>query len=107
MSLYTHNFNLLPRPPRSSLSLGSESARARLPDVQNVAQLSEFVHRLVFWDVAYSVPSIYTQLKVGASITCVLIFLVMAICVRRMYERSFWIIRLMKRPSGVVIVVRR
>lgn len=103
MSLYSHAFELLPRPDRSIFSSGDEATRARLPDFDTVAQLSQFTHRLIVWQM--DVPSTFTQAKVGASFICILIVVVCLIMARRLYERSFWILRVIKRPAGSILVV--
>jgi hypothetical protein len=102
MSLYSQGFALLPRPARSALSIGNEASRAQLPDFANVEQLTTFVTRLFQYD--FAVPGFFLQLKVGASVICFLIFVVLATISRRMYDKSFWVVRIMKRPSGSVIV---
>lgn len=105
MSLYSKNFTLLPRPARTPFSFGSDATRARLPDFDTVDQLKEFTHRLIVFKLDEATPSIYVQIKVGAALICVLLAVVMAVFARRMYDKSFWLVRLVRRPSGIVLVV--
>jgi hypothetical protein len=102
MSLYSYNFQLLPRPPRSVFSLGPESTRAILPDFGSVAQLSEFNRRLVVLQLS---PNTFIQAKVGASFTIFLLCLVVLIVSRKIYEGSNWFFRIIKRPEGNILVV--
>ncbi|UZJ53069.1 hypothetical protein CBS101457_002389 [Exobasidium rhododendri] len=102
MSLYSNAFQLLPRPSRNFFSSGSELTRAILPDFSDVAQLSQFTHRLLYWKVVF--PSFFIQLKVGASFVCLLIVTVGLILAKRTYDRSLWFLRIMKRPAGSILV---
>lgn len=103
MSLYSYDFQLLTRPARGAFSFGPESTRLILPDFDNVAQLGEFTHRILYWKP--EIPGVFTQLKVGASFVCLLIIVVQATLARRLYERSLWFVRIIKRPEGNILVV--
>ncbi|PWN37774.1 uncharacterized protein FA14DRAFT_19103 [Meira miltonrushii] len=101
-SLYQHGFNLLPKPNRSPLSFGDEATRSQLPDFKTVSELSEFVERLFFYRLP--IPGIYIQIKFCASYVCLLLLIIIMILSGRMYEKTFWILRPMKKPSGTVLV---
>lgn len=103
MSLYSHGFQFLPRPARSIFSLGDEQTRSQLPDFNSVDELAQFVHRLFVYKV--DIVSFFVQVKVGSCMIAFLMLVIVLIVVRRMYDRSFWLVRIMKRPSGPVIVV--
>jgi hypothetical protein len=102
MSLYSYNFSYLPRPERSILSLGSESTRAVLPNFDNVTQLNDFTTRLIVWKM--DVPGLFTQVKTGASYVCLLIVIASLILARRVYKKTFWLIRIIRRPEGIILV---
>lgn len=105
MPLYDHNFQLLSIPARTSLSIGPENTRARLPDVSSVSELSEFVHRLVYLQLDHDALGFWPQVKLSLALVCFLIVVVFLIFIRRMYDHSFWIVRLLKRPKGTIIIV--
>lgn len=102
MSLYTHSFQLLPIPPRSALSWGSESTRARLPNFVDVNEMREFVFHLFVFD--FQVMHVSIHIKVGLACLAFLFIISTLIMARRMYERNFWIFRIAKTPSGTIIV---
>ncbi|PWN37574.1 uncharacterized protein FA14DRAFT_183516 [Meira miltonrushii] len=101
MSLYSFNFDLLPPPPRSRLSWGSESSRAKLPDFKNVEELRQFMTNLFIFP--FPIPHLMLQMKVGAGVLSLLLLVYLLIIARRMYERNFWILRIFKTPTGSVI----
>jgi hypothetical protein len=104
MSLYSYdNITYLPPPPRTALSFGPERTRARLQDFETVEHLSQFVERLFVSDMSY-LPSLRVHLIFSASFTCFLVLLAFFILCKRMYDQSFWIIRIIKRPTGNVLV---
>lgn len=104
MSLYSvQNIQFLPKPHRSWLSLGSEADRLQFPDFDDVAALQSFVSRLFVYDFDY-VPSLAVQLKFGAIFVAFLLLIVISIIARRMYEQSFWVVQIVKRPTGRLIV---
>jgi hypothetical protein len=102
MSLYSHNFDLLPRPDRSIFSLGNESTRATIPDFESVEQLRDFTRRIVV--LKLEVPTIFIQVKIGCAFMVLLVLLFILIFARRIHQRSFWIIRLVRRPEGTVLI---
>lgn len=102
MSLYSHSFNLLSPPPRNAYSWGEESTRAKLPNFDNVNELSEFIHRLFIF--RFQVINITLQIKIGCACLGFLIVICTLIIARRMYERNFWVFRFVKTPSGMIIV---
>jgi hypothetical protein len=104
MSLYGHTgLRLLPKPPRSLFSLGPEETRALLPKVEDVVQLQTFLYRLFVYDLRF-VPSLKTQIIFAAVCVAILMVVVGCITARRMYEQSFWIVRIVERPTGNVLV---
>lgn len=105
MSLYSYKFQSLPRPPRSIFSHGNEDTRARLPDFTTVAELSQFLHRLFVYKI--DMPGYFVQTKLCAGIVALFLIGVLLIVARRMYESSFWLVRLEQRSTGRVIVVSR
>lgn len=103
MSLYSYSFNFL-SPPKGWIEIfGSEETRARLPNFENVEEMKEFIKRLFFLQV--QVQHFFLQIKFGASLFVVILFNGILIIIRRMYDKSFWVARLVKRPSGTIIVV--
>lgn len=104
MSLYSYPFEFLPPPPaRSILTFGSEDTRARLPNFENVEEMKSFIMRLFFFH--FQVPHSFPQIKFGASLFVIILFNGILIIIRRMYDKSFWVARLVKRPSGTIVVV--
>jgi hypothetical protein len=103
MALYSHDFVFLPPPPRSLLSYAPESRRDVLPDFATVADLKTFVSRFFHYDLTY-VPAVYIQMKSSTSFLCVCVVLAVLVVMRRMYERTFWIIRVIRGPTGRVLV---
>lgn len=101
MSLYSFDFDFLPPPPRSQLSWGSESSRARLPNFNNVEELRQFMASLFIFP--FPIPHLMLQMKVGAVILGFLLLMYLLIIGRRMYERNFWILRIFKTRTGPVI----
>lgn len=97
MSLYSHSFHFIPSP------IGSEAVGARLPDFQDAGEMKEFVSRLFL--LHFQIPHIFLQVKFGASLFVLILFNGLLIIIRRMYDKSFWVARLIKRPSGTIIVV--
>lgn len=102
MSLYSHNFHLLPRPPRSPLSWGSEDTRAVLPNFDTVEELRNFVSRFFVYNFGNAV---FLQIKVGIAMSGAMLLVSFLIIGRRMYERNFWIFRVIRVSSGPIIVV--
>lgn len=102
MSLYSYDFDLLQRPPRSPLSWGSENTRAVLPDFQSVEELRMFVTRLFVYDFGYAA---FVQIKVGIALFGAMLIVCFLVIGRRMYERNFWIFRIIRVSSGPIIVV--
>ncbi|PWN31790.1 uncharacterized protein FA14DRAFT_93027 [Meira miltonrushii] len=96
MSLYSHSFNFMASPN------GYGGVRPQLPDFQNVGEMKEFVSRLFLFHL--QIPHIFLQVKFGASLFVVILFNGLLIIIRRMYDKSFWVARLVKRPSGTIIV---
>lgn len=102
MSLYSYNFHLLPKPPRSSLSWGNENTRAVLPNFETVEELRIFVKRFFVYNFANSA---FLQIKIGIAIFGTMLLVSFLIIGRRMYERNFWIFRIIRVSSGPIIVV--
>ncbi|UZJ53066.1 hypothetical protein CBS101457_002386 [Exobasidium rhododendri] len=102
MSLYSNHFDLLPRPARSIFSIGSESTRATIPDFETVSQLARFTDHVTGWYCEMS--SLFTHCRVITGLLAVLIAIDIAVIVRRTYQRTFWIIRIIKRPEGDILV---
>lgn len=102
MSLYSYNFNLLPRPARSSLSWGNEKTRAVLPDFKTVVELKDFLGRLFVYDFG---NAFFLQIKIGIAMFGAMLIVSFLIIGRRMYERNFWIFRIIRISSGPIIVV--
>lgn len=103
MSLYSYSFNYLPPPDRSTTSFGPEDIRARFPNFQNVDEMKEFIMRLFV--LQFQINHSFVQIKFGASLFVVIVFNGILITIRRMYDKSFWVARLVKRPSGTIVVV--
>lgn len=74
-----------------------------LPDFVEAQQLRQFVERLFIYKL--DVPGSYVQIKLGACIIALLVAVVSLISLRRVFLRSFWLFRLVKRPSGTLVVV--
>jgi hypothetical protein len=102
MSLYSYNFDLLPKPLRSSFSFGSESTRATIPDFENVAQLSQFTHHLTNYYI--DMRGIFTQCRIITALLTIVIAIDVLVIARRIWQRTFWIFRIIKRPEGSFLV---
>lgn len=102
MSLYSYDFQLLPRPPRSVLSIGSDATRATLPNFADVNALSQFTSRLFNWQI--KILGFYEQVIVAACVCALIVIAVGLILSRKVYEGRFWLARLIRRPTGVIVV---
>ncbi|EST06445.1 hypothetical protein PSEUBRA_004345 [Kalmanozyma brasiliensis GHG001] len=102
----TTRFDLPSPPPKSVFStVHNEAGRAWFPDFTQaqdpVSSLRDFVKNL-FYPTFRS--STFVQLKVVSVITAIIGISIFLIILRRLYERSFWLFRLVKRSNGTLIV---
>lgn len=102
MSLYSYDFELLPRPSRSIFSIGSDTTRATLPNFTNVHELSQFTSRLFAWQI--KIAGFYEQVIVAACFCALIVIAVSLILTKKVYDGKFWLLRLILRPTGVIIV---
>lgn len=102
MSLHNSGIQLLPRPSRSLLSVGSEDTRALLPDFATVKDLSQFTNRLFNWHL--TVPGIYAQTITVCCFHFLFFIIIGCIMARRFQEGKFWLARVIQRRSGTIIV---
>lgn len=108
MSYATLNkqFNLLQPPPKSVFSTAREEAgRAWFPDFTKeqdpVGSLKGFIEILFY---PHLQNSTFVQLKVLSVLTAIIGVWILLIIVRRVWEKSFWLFRLVKRSNGTLIV---
>lgn len=99
-------FALPSPPPRSVFStVRSLSGRAWFPDFTKeqdpVASLETFI-RSLFYPVLRQ--STFVQLKVLIALIAIIGISIFLIILRRLYERSFWLFRLVHRSNGTLIV---
>jgi hypothetical protein len=97
MSLYDSNIKLLPRPPRDFFSIGNEATRATLPNFSNVTELSQFTHRLFHYRTGIS--------SLGTQATIALCYIFIVIISVNFVLGKFWLVRVIRRPSGIIVVV--
>lgn len=97
----------LPSPPARTIfsTAQQESGRAWFPDFtvtqDPVASLHDFISILFY----PSLPTrTFTQLKVLSVLTALVGICIFLIILRRLYERSFWLFRLVRRSNGTLIV---
>ena len=98
----------LPSPPARTIfsTARADSGRAWFPDFtaatqDPVASLHNFISALFY----PSLPTrTFTQLKVLSVLTALTGICIFLIILRRLYERSFWLFRLVKRSNGTLIV---
>lgn len=102
MSLYSSGFLLLPRPPRSILSMGNDSTRATLPDFASVKELSQFTSRHFNWYIP--IPSLYTQALCASGLCYIMIIAASLTLARNIYQGKFWLVRVIRKPKSVIAV---
>ncbi|SPO21101.1 uncharacterized protein UTRI_00578 [Ustilago trichophora] len=108
MSYATLNtqFNLPSPPPRSVFStVRNVDGRAWFPDFTKeadpIGSLKHFVE-ILFYPSLYK--STFIQLKVLSVLTAIIGISIFLIILRRLYEKSFWLFRLVRRSNGTLIV---
>lgn len=99
-------FDLPAPPPRSVFStIRHVSGRAWFPDFTKesdpAAALQDFL-RILFYPVLRN--STFVQLKVLSVLVAIIGVSIFLIILRRLYERSFWLFRLVSRSNGTLIV---
>lgn len=99
--LYNKSIELIPKPPRSILSIGNESTRAALPNFNTVAELSRFTSRHFSWHIP--IPSLYIQSIATGAFVFLMVVIVTLIMARRIYEGKFWLLRVIRRSTGIII----
>lgn len=108
MSYATLNtrFDLPSPPPKNVFStVRNEAGRAWFPDFTQaqdpVSSLRDFVKNLFYPTFR---ASTFIQLKVVSVITAIIGVAIFLIILRRLYERSFWLFRLVRRSNGTLLV---
>ncbi|KAJ9476672.1 Pheromone-regulated transmembrane protein [Pseudozyma hubeiensis] len=108
MSYATLNnrFNLPPPPSKSVFStVREEAGRAWFPDFTKeqdpVGSLKGFIE-ILFYPHLQNSP--FVQLKVLSVLTAIIGVWILLIIIRRVWEKSFWLFRLVKRSNGTLIV---
>lgn len=108
MSYATLNnrYNLPPPPPKSVFStVGNEAGRAWFPDFDAeqdpVGSLKHFI-RILFYPSLRN--STFIQLKALSVLTAIIGIWIFLIIVRRLWEKSFWLFRLVRRSNGTLLV---
>ncbi|GAC93342.1 pheromone-regulated transmembrane protein [Pseudozyma hubeiensis SY62] len=108
MSYATLNnqFNLPPPPSKSVFStVRDEAGRAWFPDFTKeqdpVGSLKDFIEILFY---PHLQQSTFVQLKVLSVLTAIIGVWIFLIILRRVWEKSFWLFRLVKRSNGTLIV---
>jgi hypothetical protein len=111
MDLY-QVYDLPPPHPPTGFSRSSDPDRAALPALlalypsDPAAQANAFkiwLHRTIFWD-CNGAAGYFIQLKLNAGIICMLVALVFLIVLRRIHERSFWMIRFARKREGTIVI---
>lgn len=111
MDLY-QVYNLPPPHPPTGFTRNYGPGRASLPPLLELypsdpaAQADAFkawLRRTIFWDFHGS-AGFFLQLKLNAGIICMLVALVLLIVLRRMHERSFWMIRFARKREGTIVI---
>lgn len=105
-SILNNQFNLPPPPPTSLFStVRDEAGRAWFPDFTRdqdpVASLKQFVERLFYPHLRNST---FVQLKVLSVLTAIVGIWIFLTILRRVWERSFWLFRLVRRSNGTLVV---
>ncbi|CDU24129.1 uncharacterized protein SPSC_02758 [Sporisorium scitamineum] len=108
MSYATLNtrYNLPPPPPKSVFStISNQSGRAWFPDFgaeqDPVGSLKHFIRILFYPSLRQST---FTQLKVLSVLTAIIGLWIFLIILRRLWEKSFWLFRLVRRSNGTLLV---
>ena len=102
-----HRLYDLPNPPSATIFSFRKGAQHRswLPDFSAspdpVHELHQFVDNVI-WPVISSAT--YIQLKIGLGLIACLMALVIAIMIRKIRQRSFWIFHRLVRPTGTFIL---
>lgn len=102
MSLYSQNITFHIPPPRSILSWGPETSRAKFPDFIDLNELRQFMSSLFIF--LFPNPIVAIQMKVGVACLSVIIFFCLVILIRTIVTKNFWLFRILKTPTGPVIV---
>lgn len=113
MSKLYSTFQLLPPPPPTVYSRNATAERAMLPDFLSiypadgraqVSALHDWLARLLYWRLDDGTPGMYVQLKICAGIISFLVLLVLFIILKRIRERSFWMVRFARKREGTIII---
>lgn len=99
-------FGLPPPPSRSVFStIRNIDGRAWFPDFTKeqdpMGSLNHFIEILFYPRI---LKSTFVQLKVLSVLTAIIGISIFLIILRRLYEKSFWLFRLVRRSNGTLIV---
>ncbi|TKY90739.1 hypothetical protein EX895_000737 [Sporisorium graminicola] len=97
----------LPSPPTKSVfsTVDNEAGRAWFPDFDAqqdpIGSLKHFIRILFYPNLR---ESTFTQLKVLSVLTAIIGIWIFLIILRRLWEKSFWLFRLVRRSNGTLLV---
>ncbi|KAE8240164.1 hypothetical protein A4X13_0g7917 [Tilletia indica] len=98
-------FSLPPPPPPTFLSHYTGADRARLPNFlasdDPIAAAKQYLHAQIMFEC---MPSLWIHVKVVTGLAGIIVVAAMAVIVRRLWQRSLWVIRLKQTERGPLIV---
>ncbi|KAE8222773.1 hypothetical protein CF319_g4077 [Tilletia indica] len=98
MDLYSR-FDLPPPPPPNFLTRDHSASRARFPELQDAAELMDFVRVMVIWDFPAWVIVTYI---VTIFVVCIYVAVSLVIIVKKLRRRASWILRFGNKGSLVI-----
>ncbi|KAL9935828.1 hypothetical protein V8E36_005405 [Tilletia maclaganii] len=102
--LYT-TFSLPPPPPPIWLSFYRGQDRARLPNFLEDSDPAAAARKWMYDQIMFiCIPSLWTQVKIVTALAAAIIVCAGLVIVRRMMQRSLWILRLKQTERGPLIV---
>ncbi|KAL9935832.1 hypothetical protein V8E36_005409 [Tilletia maclaganii] len=98
-------FSLPPPPPPTWLSFYRGPDRSRLPNFLEDSDPAAAARRWMYDQIMFfEIHSLWLQVKVVTAVSGVILICVGAVIVRRLFQRSLWLVRLKQTERGPLIV---
>jgi len=98
-------FSLPPPPPPTWLSFYRGPDRSRLPNFQEDSDPAAAARRWMYDQIMFfEIHSLWLQVKIVTAVSGVILICVGAVIVRRLFQRSLWLVRLKQTERGPLIV---